>query len=169
MADPPGTANVTMTLRAGNHVLVCFVGSAHEDKTRSHVMKGMFRPLIVRPSSTQPQPLPGGDVSAVITGTGQIKLNGTLRRGMRSIRVTNETTKALEFTVHRIKPGRTAAEAVTWKRTDGTDHPFESNGGFSDVPPGESRLTTITFEPGTYVLWTVRSPETSVMVTIPAK
>ncbi len=33
LADPPGTANATMMLRAGNHVLVCYVGSAREDKT----------------------------------------------------------------------------------------------------------------------------------------
>ena len=168
-AHSPGTANATMMLRAGNHVLVCYVGSAREDKTRSHLMKGMFRPLTVRPSSAVAQTLPAGDVTAVISGTGQVKLNGTVRRGIQSIRVTNETGKSHEFTVHRIKPGRSATEALTWRRTDGTNHPFESSGGFSDVPPGESRLTTITFEPGTYVLWTVRSPATSVTVTIPAK
>lgn len=168
MADPPMTSNATMLLRPGNYALVCHVGSAREDKSRSHLMKGMFRPLTVLASSAAVQALPDGDVSAVISGTGQVKLNGTLRKGMQSIRVTNTTEKAYEFTVHKVKRGRTATEAVTWRRTDGTDHPFGASGGFSDVPPGESRITTIAFTPGTYVLWTVRSPRTSVTVTIPA-
>ncbi len=168
MAEPPMTSNATMVLRPGNYALVCRVGSARADKNRSHLMKGMFRPLTVRASSAAAQVLPDGDVSAVISGTGEVKLTGTLRKGMQSIRVTNTTEKAYEFTVHRVKPGRTATEAVTWRRTDGADHPFESSGGFSDVPPGESRITTISFAPGTYALWTVRSPRTSVTVTIPA-
>jgi hypothetical protein len=167
-AEPPLTTNATMVLTPGNYVLVCYVGSARENKNRYHVMKGMFRPLTVRPSPGSAQALPAGDVRAVISGTGQVKLNGRLRRGVQSIRVSNTSGKSYEFTVHRIKPGRTAAEALTWRRTDGTDHPFESVGGFSDVPPGESRLTTISFEPGTYVLWTIRGPQTSVTVTIPA-
>jgi hypothetical protein len=166
-AEPPITTNATMVLSPGSYVLVCYVGSGRADKTRYHVMRGMFKPLTVRPASATAQALPRGDVRAIITGTGQVTLNGTLRKGTQSIRVTNETDKSQEFTVHRIKPGRSATEALTWNRTDGTGHPFESVGGFSDVPPGASLLTTITFEPGTYVLWTIRNPATSVTVTIP--
>lgn len=166
-AEPPGATNATMVLRPGNYVLVCYVGSARDDKKRYHLMNGMFKPLTVRPASANTQALPRGDVSAVISGTGQVTLNGTLRRGTQSILVTNETAKAIEFTVHRIKTGRSATETLTWRRAHGTDYPFESVGGFSDVPPGESLLTTISFEPGTYLLWTSRSPGTSVTVTIP--
>ena len=166
-AEPPVTANATMVLSPGNYVLACYIGSARADKKRYHLMNGMFKALTVRPASAMAHALPLGDVGAVISGTGQVTLKGTLRKGAQSIRVTNETGKFSEFTVHRIKPGRTATEALTWKRTDGTDHPFESVGGFSDVPPGESLLTTISFEPGTYVLWTTRAPGRSVTVTIP--
>ncbi len=169
-ADPPLTSNATMILEPGNYVLVCYVGSAREDKNRHHVLKGMFKGLTVRTASSLAQSLPAGDVTATITGTGQVTLAGTLRAGAQTIRVTNQTDKEHEFTVQRVKPGRTAVEAITWRRRDGTTHPFEpAGGGFSDVPPGASRLTTITFEPGAYVLWTIRSPQTSVAVTIPAK
>lgn len=166
-AEPPSTANATMVLTAGNYVLVCYIGSAREDKSRYHLMKGMFRPVTVRSSSSVARALPAGDVSAIITGTGHVTLKGAIRQGTQSIRVRNETGKSHEFTVHRIKPGRTAAEAVTWRRRDGTGFPFESVGGFSDVPPGETRLTTISFEPGTYALWTTRGPQTSVTIVVP--
>ncbi len=168
-ARPPLTSNATMILEPGNYVLVCYVGSAREDKNRHHLLKGMFKGLTVRTASTLAQSLPAGDVDATITGTGHVTLAGTLRTGAQTIRVTNQTNKAHEFIVHRVKPGRTATEAVTWRRRDGTTHPSDPAGGFSDVPPGATRLTTITFEAGAYVLWTGRGPKTSVAVTIPAK
>lgn len=167
-AEPPLSANTTMVLEPGNYVLVCHVGSARADKRRSHLLKGMFRSLTVLPDSATTLDLPPGDVIARITGTGQIRLDGTLRSGRQSIRVINESPKSYEFIVHRLKAGRTAEEAVSWRRTDGTSHPFQSQGGMSEVPSGATRITTIAFERGDYVLWTVRSAATSVAITIPS-
>lgn len=165
-AEPPGTSNATMVLEPGNYVLVCHVGSAREDRSRSHLLKGMFRALTVLPGSTYPAELPSAHAVARITGTGQIELQGTLRRGKQRIRVINETATAHEFIVLRVKPGRTAQEAVTWRRSDGTAHPTASIGGFSDVPPGATRITTIDFGSGSHVLWTSRTPGNSLAVTI---
>lgn len=168
-AEPPGTSNATMVLEPGNYVLVCHVGSARADKSRSHLLKGMFRGLTVLPGSASAVELPSPHATARITGTGQIELQGTLRQGPQRIRVINETGKSYEFTVHQIKKGRSAQEAVTWRRTDGTTYPFASLGGFSDVPPGATRTTTIDFGSGDHVLWTVRAPATSLAVTIPGR
>lgn len=165
-AEPPGTSNATMVLEPGNYVLVCHVGSARADKSRSHLLKGMFRGLTVLPGSASNAEMPRADAFARITGTGQIELQGTLRQGPQRIRVINETAKSHEFIVVRVKTGRTAREAVTWRRTDGSTHPFASLGGFSDVRPGTTLTTTIDFGVGGHVLWTSRTPETSLAVTI---
>ena len=168
-AEPPRASNGTMVLEPGNYVLVCHVGSARADKSRSHLLKGMFRALTVLPGSASAVEVPSPHAIARITGTGQIELQGTLRQGPQRIRVINETGKSHEFIVLQIKKGRTAQEAVTWRRTDGTTHPFASLGGFSDVPPGATRTTTIDFGSGDHVLWTLRAPETSLAVTIPER
>ena len=165
-AEPPRTTNATMGLTPGNYVLVCFIGSARADKTRYHLRKGMFKPLTVRPSSAPSATMPAGDMKVVIAGTGQIKPDGTLRKGTQSIRVENTSDKSQEFSVIRIKPGRTASEALTWRRSSGTDHPFEAVGGLSDVPPRSTLVTTVSLEPGAYLLWTRRTPETSVAFTV---
>lgn len=166
-ADPPSTANATMVLEPGNYVLVCHVGSAREDRTRNHLLKGMFRALTVLPGNASDAEIPPGHAVARITGTGQIVLRGVLRKGRQRIRVTNETGKAHEFVVLKVKAGRTAQEAVTWRRAGGKSRPVESLGGLSDVPPGATLITTIDFRSGSHVIWTSRTPATSVAVTIP--
>lgn len=168
-AEPPRTSNATMVLEPGNYVLVCHVGSGRADKSRSHLLKGMFRALTVLPGRAPAAAIPRADVIARITGTGQIQLQGTLRRGRQRIRVINETAQEHEFIVQRVKRGRTAHEALTWRRTDGTPRPLIALGGFSDVPPGATLTTTIDFASGRHVIWTTRAPATSVAVTIPAR
>lgn len=113
--------------------------------------------------------MPSADATVRITGTGQIALQGTLWRGRRRIRVINETEKKHEFSVQRVQAGRTARETLTWRRRDGTTRPFSSLGGFSDIPPGASLTTTIDFGSGEHVLWTLRTPETSLAVSIPER
>lgn len=168
-AEPPLTTNATMPLSPGNYVLACYVGSARADLNRHHLRKGMFRALTVVAGNTNTVEGPPADIVAVITGAGQVALTGAPREGVQTIRVVNETAKAHEFNVVKVFADRTAREAVTWTRNDGTTHPFAGQGGFSDVPPGATRWTTIPFSRGTYVMWTTRSPETSVAVTVPAR
>ena len=164
--DPPHTTNATMRLGPGNYALVCYIGSARQDLNRHHVRKGMFRALTVAAGDTT-SPAVRSDVVAVITGEGLITLSGAIRAGTQTIKVVNETSKAHEFTVAKLGAGRTAQEALTWTRREGTTHPFTPRGGFSDVPSGATLWTTIAFEPGSYVLWTARTPATSASVIIP--
>lgn len=165
-AEPPLTSNATMVLEPGTYVLVCHVGSAREDRNRRHLLKGMFRSLTVLPAAAPAAELPRADVVAHITGSGQVRLEGEVHAGPQSIRIINEAAKSYEFNVQKVKEGRTAKEAISWRRTDGTTHPFESRGGLSDIPPGATRTTTILFENGSYVFHTIRSATTSVAVTV---
>jgi len=166
-AHPPRTSNATLVLKPGLYALVCFVGSARQDKHRSHLLKGMLRPLTVVPSMPGTVELPKPDVTARITGSGQIEVSKPVRKGRQVIRVVNETAKSYEFIVARVRKGRSAEEVAKWTRAAGTTHPFDPLGGLSDVPPGATLTTTIFFEPGTYLLWTIKAPATSVAVTLP--
>ena len=168
-ADPPRTSNATLVLEPGTYALVCHVGSAREDKNRSHLLKGMFRPLTVVPSKSTTVSLPVPDVTARIVTGGAIQLSGPVRAGRQVIRVVNETTKSHEFILVRVKEGRAAGEVPVWKRQDGTPHPFEPRGGLSDIPPGATRVITAVFESGAYLFWTIRSPDRSVAVTVSGK
>ena len=169
LADPPRKSNVTLILEPGSYVLVCYIGSAREDKNRNHLLKGMFRPLTVVPSKVPVARLPVPDVTARITGEGSIHLSRPVREGRQVIRIVNETTKSHEFVVARVKNGRLPAEVLVWKKQDGTSHPSEPRGGLSGIPPGATRTITGFFEPGAYVFLTAKTPAASVVVNVPGR
>lgn len=153
-ALPPRTTNATLVLKPGNYVLTCFVGSAREDRSRYHLLNGMFKALTVVPARSAPAATPKPDIVMRLTGDGALELSQQVTAGRRLIRVENGSAKAYEFQIRRVLPGRTTAEALAWQPRDNPTmtRPFDPWGGLSDVPAGESMLTTVTFEPGDYVV-----------------
>jgi hypothetical protein len=151
-AMPPGTSNATLVLEPGNYVIACFVGSAREDRKRFHLLNGMFRALTVVPTTTSVAALPAPDVVVRVSADNSLQYSAPILAGRRVLRVENMGPKHYEFSVRRVLPGRTTAEALAWRPVDSprTPPPFEPVGGLSDVPAGGSLITTITFEPGDY-------------------
>lgn len=149
-APPPRITNATLTLAPGNYVLVCFVGSARQDRSRYHLLNGMFKALTVVPAHSTPPPDPDPDVVMRLTAGGALELSSPVMAGRRLIRVENPGAKRSEFQIRRVLPGHTTTEAIAWRRADNpaTAMPFEILGALSDVPPGGSMLTTITLEAG---------------------
>jgi hypothetical protein len=82
--------------------------------------------------------------------------------GRRMLRVENAGPRPYEFSVRRVIPGRTTAEALVWRPSDilTKSPPFEPWGGLAHVPSGGSLLTTIDFEPGDYFVAAGRYPFT---------
>ena len=66
-AMPPRTSNATLTLAPGNYVLACFVGSAREDRSRYHLLNGMFKALTVLPAGSRPAAAPQPDICLLYT------------------------------------------------------------------------------------------------------
>ena len=159
---PPGRSNATLVLEPGRYVLTCFVGSAREDRTRYHLLNGMFRALTVLPSQAPVLTAPTADVVVRISESGAVDFSAPIVAGRRVLRIENGRARPYEFTVRRVLPGRTSAEALAWRQRDAptTPPPFEQWGGLSDVPPGGSLITTITFEPGDYFVGGGRVPFT---------
>ncbi len=153
-AVPPRTTNATLTLAPGNYVLACFIGSAREDRSRYHLLNGMFKAITVVPAASTPAAAPQPDIVMRVTADGAVGLSAPVTAGRQLIRVENGRVKAYEFQIRRVLPGHTTAEVLAWRLGDnpGTPMPFEPWGGLSDVPAGGSLLTTMTFEPGDYLV-----------------
>lgn len=149
-ALPPRTSNVTLALEPGNYALVCYIGSARENRERYHLLQGMFRALTVTPAATPAAALPRPNVTARITGNGVVQLSGPITEGRVVIRVENETDKDYEFKFQRVRPGLTAKQFLAQPPGD----PGIPWGGLGSVPPSRTVTTTIDFEPGEYILGT---------------
>ena len=151
-AYPPRTTNATMVLAPGDYVLVCYVGSAREDRRRYHLLKGMFRPLTVVPSGGDTGALPAADVVATIDSANKLRWSGPVTiAGTWRILVRNQSARRVEFGVVRVLDGHTAEEARAWRRRDGKPPVAEPWGGVVGLARGDSMLTSVEFIPGTYV------------------
>jgi hypothetical protein len=161
-AIPPGTANATLVLESGNYVLTCFVGSAREDRERYHFLNGMFRMLTVVANLAPIAALPVPDVVVRVSMSNSLQYSAPILAGRRVLRIENTGPRPYEFSVRRVLPGRTTAEALAWRPVDSprTPPPFDPVGGLSAVPPGGSLVTTMTFEPGDYFVAAGRHPFT---------
>jgi len=161
-ALPPGTSNATLILEPGDYVIICYVGSAREDRKRYHFLNGMFRALTVLPNAKPVAAMPAPDVVIRVSETGVLQYSAPIVAGRRVLRIENAGARSYEFSVRRVAPGRTSAEALAWRPNDSprTPPPFEPIGGLSDVPPGGSLVTTITFHPGDHFVAAGRQPFT---------
>jgi hypothetical protein len=148
VVPPPRTTNATLDLAPGNYALVCYVGSAREDHSRFHMLRGMYRSLTVLPASGAAAALPRPDVVARIVGEGVVELSAPLAAGRQVIRVENTMARMREFKFHRMPSGVTGLEFLTQPPGE----PGVIWGGLSDVPAGGSVTTTIDFELGEYVV-----------------
>lgn len=150
-ALPPRTSNATLDLEPGNYVLVCYIGSAREDKTRYHLMNGMARPLTVVRSAKARASLPKPDILARIIGEGTVQLSAAITPGRHVIRVENTTATDYEFKFQRVPTGLTGKDFLAQRGTAGPGIPW---GGLGSVPEHSAVTTTIDFEPAEYILGT---------------
>ena len=145
-ADAPASSNATMVVGPGTYALVCYVGSAREDRHRYHLLKGMIRPVVVVGTAEGAQ-IPTADLEIVHRG-GSVSMPDTLRAGTVRILVRNEDERPTEFGIARLKPGYTLAQAAAWRARSLTEPPRLSVGGLVRIAPGRSLMTTIVLEPG---------------------
>lgn len=150
-AHPPRTANATVELAPGSYALVCYIGSAREDRSRAHLLRGMFHALTVVAAAAPSESIPAPSVRARIVDDGVVVLSAPLTSGIHTISVTNETKRGAEFKFQRMPDGLTAKAFLAQPAAAGPAVPW---GGLASVPPGRTVVTTIDFEPGEYVLGT---------------
>lgn len=141
------TANVT----PGNYLIYCFIPSPDG---KPHVMKGMYRRLVVLPHLEHA--LAGAEPKADATVTlsdYSFAPSTPLTAGTLTIRVDNKGPQLHELAVERLLPGKTLADWQGWVIGGMRGAPpAEPAGGLVGPDVGKVAWLTITLKPGNYLL-----------------
>lgn len=145
---PGGEASVTMSLRAGNYVWLCFVESMEDHAP--HVAKGMVRPMTIEgPTAGE---LPAADNTMMLNDY-DFRLGKPLRAGPQVIRVRNYAAQPHEVMFVRLAPGRTAQDLVAWLGSgEQGPPPGLPVGGMQALSQGLAGNVELDLEPGEYAL-----------------
>lgn len=157
-AGPGQTIDATVTLDAGNYILVCWVPSPGVPVP--HMAKGMIQPLAVT--------APGGVAKARASGSSlnesapdvhlelseyAFKLSKPLTAGKHTVHVMNTGTLEHEAVIMKLAPGKTMRDADAWFEggMQGPS-PIEATPGMAGLGKGRSGTFTTNLAPGRYGL-----------------
>jgi len=146
---PADSSIVTVDLRAGNYMIVCFIPSP--DRTM-HVVKGMFRRLVVIPApSGATAAEPKSDLTVSLSDYA-FSESAPLTAGTHTIRVENKGPQLHELTIERLAPGKTLADWRKWMASGMQGEPVTVPvGGYAGPDKGKAGWVTLTFTPGNYL------------------
>jgi len=153
------TGEVIQDLKAGQHVLICFIPNA---MGMSHAALGMILPLTVT--------APTGVAVAPPTVNGTITLKddnfdlATLPAGRSLYRVVNGGTQPADFQLLGIASGKTLADVTQYVTGLGMSGgaammmagppPVTGGAGIATLAPGESGIVVFNLVAGEYAAWT---------------
>jgi hypothetical protein len=142
---------VTARLEPGNYLVVCFIPSPDG---QMHVMKGMFRRLVVAPASAASAVATDPRTDVVVTLSDYaFALSAPLTAGTRSIRVENAGPQLHELSIERLVPGKTLADVQRWMAAGMKgEPPTQPVGGYAGPDVGKTGWLTVTLTPGKYLL-----------------
>ncbi|MEO6777982.1 MAG: hypothetical protein ABI194_00890 [Gemmatimonadaceae bacterium] len=146
--SPNDTGTVSGYFAPGDYVAACFIRSADGSY---HVMKGMAGTFdVVASSDTGTH----GPVDAFVTVSDQgLRFSpATLRRGMRTVRVASDSGAGADVALVKLRPGRSANDALRWLSHSATVAPAATAlGGASGSILGQVIDVTADFTPGRYL------------------
>ena len=142
---PGGSTSATVDLKPGNYAMICLIPAPDG---QLHIMKGMFRPLVVTPSASS-SPMPAVELVMTLNDY-TFELDRPITAGRHVIRVANVASQAHELVIVRLQPGRTAGDFVNWVVTREGEAPGTLIGGVTGLAHGVSNVITLDFEPGEY-------------------
>lgn len=148
-ASPPMSSNATMRVAPGNYALVCYVGSAREDRSRYHLLKGMIRDLVVAPPVVS-MSLPRPTLTLVLQDDSIIGPNH-IAAGRHVIAVRNNAGRRVDLGIRKLTPGATIDSVRAWRPRLMTAPPFISVGGVVAVPSKGTLFTEVTLDAGEYL------------------
>ncbi|MFN2544139.1 MAG: hypothetical protein ABR600_06155 [Actinomycetota bacterium] len=130
----------------GTYVMLCFFPDPKTHKP--HVALGMAQTFEVsKQQTTAPRLKPAAGFSISDSGVRA----PDLQAGKVTVNVSNRASKAADFNVVQLAPGKTPADADRWFNSGQKGpRPVELMGGTHAVEPGSSILLTFDLKPGTY-------------------
>ena len=149
--DPGLRSQVTLELKPGHYVLLCFIPS-HDGV--SHLAKGMIRPIEVVAQADH-------DHAALkLKATATIKLLDfsfilppEIKPGPQVWQVVNEGPQPHELLIIKLAEGKSMADVQAFEESAHGEPPFTSIGGFQAINPGASGWLHLDLEPGNYVAY----------------
>jgi uncharacterized cupredoxin-like copper-binding protein len=149
-ALPGGSAEATLTLDAGDYVMVCVIPSPGE--TAPHATKGMMGALTVTPEKNDAS-APGADATIRLSDY-KFDVSKPLTAGHRVLHVVNDGAQVHEIVMIALAPGKTIADAGRWVDTELMKGPPPGKpiGGMSVLAKGRSASFSVDLQPGRYGL-----------------
>lgn len=114
---PGGESSATLKLEPGSYALICLIPSPKDGVP--HMMKGMVRGIVVKPSDRFNAPEPVADVVVKLSDY-DFTFEGALKPGALTIRVENTAQQPHELVLLQLEPGRKIEELADHK--DGKPH-----------------------------------------------
>jgi hypothetical protein len=142
------TGVVTSFLPAGKYVAACFVTSADGSL---HVQRGMIGSFDVVAAADTGSP---GFVDGIVTlSRNHIRMSGPrLGPGVRTLRVASSAPVPHDLQLLKLRPGRSARDALKWFANRNTMAPAaEALGGVSSISAGREATMTVSLTPGNYL------------------
>jgi LPXTG-motif cell wall-anchored protein len=136
------SSSVTLNLRTGNYVLMCFISD--EDGT-PHFAKGMIKPMRVVAGGSASKPTADG---TVLLRDFSFRFSANMRPGTHTWNIVNQGPQPHEMVLFKLNPGKTLADVMA---EGNGPPPFRSLGGMQALNPGKSGWVTVNLQPGTYV------------------
>ena len=149
-AVPGGAAEATLTLDAGEYVMICFIPSPGE--TMPHAMKGMMGSLTVLRERSAERAAKG-DVTIRLSDY-KFGMAKPLTAGKHLINVVNDAQQSHEVVIIMLKPGKTMADMGEWidKQLMKGEPPGMPLGGIAALAKGRSGTFPVDLKPGKYGL-----------------
>jgi hypothetical protein len=143
------SASATVELRPGRYLLV-----AYEVDSGGRVRgdRYLWQPFTaVAASALIPSRFPVPDLTVKIRDA-RIDVQGTIRRGDRTVQVENVGGQPHELIIARLKPGKTVDDVRAWTARRAEPAPFDYVGGLTPMSPGMTAQTRLTFQEGEHVV-----------------
>ena len=158
-AGPGQTIEATVTLDAGNYVLVCWVPSPGVPQV-PHMAKGMIHALTVTAPSGVAQA--GAAMTVASESVPDVhlelseytfKLSKPLTAGKHTIHVMNSGTQEHEAVLEKLASGKTTRDVDAWFESGMKGPPpFDPMPGMAGLGKGRTGTFTADFTPGRYAL-----------------
>ena len=145
----PGEPTVaTIDPKPGDYAMICVIQAPDG---QLHIMKGMFRPLVVVPGDGPAAAMPAADLVMRLDDY-SFETDRPITPGHDTIRVENVAAQAHEVVIVRLQPRRTAGDFLNWVMTREGEAPGKPVGGVAGLARGVSNVIAVDFEPGEYAL-----------------
>lgn len=155
-AGPGQTIDATVTLDAGNYLLLCWIPSPGSPVP--HLAKGMIQPLTVTAPSGVTQA--GGPKSYVTEAAPDVhlelfdygfKFSKPLTAGKHTIHVINNAAQEHEAVMMKLAPGKTMKDADAWFESGMKGpSPVNPEPGMAGLGKGRTATFTTNLSPGNY-------------------